>query len=194
MRLYSHFAVETLSNSYLVGPRDGGDAILFDPASFDVDLLELVEGMGYYIRSVLLTHVSDDHLAGLRTIRRIYDCSVYAAHASVLGEPAHAVAHGDELDVCCEPVRVITLPGHGSDSVAYYAGGFLFTGLAMSAGEYGPIANPYAKAILLANIRDRLLILPDETVVLPFTGPPSTIGVEKHTFPMDDPTRLAELS
>ena len=194
MRLYSHFSFDTLSNSYLVGPENGGDAILFDPASFDVDLLELVEGMGYYIRSVLLTHVADEHLAGLKTLRRIYDCSVYAAHASVLGMPAHSVTHDEELDICCEPVRVITLPGHGSDSVAYYAGGFLFTGLAMSAAEYGRVPNPYAKAILLANIRDRLLTLADETVVLPFTGPPSTIGVEKRTFPKTDPTRFEELS
>lgn len=194
MRLYSLFSVETLSNTYLIGPDDGGDAILFDPASFDVSMLELVEGFGYYVRSVLLTHVDESHLAGLRTLRRIYDCTVYAAHANVLDAPVVSVSDGDHLELCNDPVRVITLPGHGSDSVAYYTGGFLFTGNAMSAGEYGPVLNPYAKALLFANIRDRILTLPDATVLLPFTGPPSTVELEKQTFPMQDPTKLARLS
>lgn len=187
MRLYSHFAFSTLSNTYLIGAPEGGDAVLFDPATFDVPLLELVEGMGYYVRSVVLTHVDEKHLEGLRTIRRVYECTVYAGHAEVLDAPTVAVADGDELQICSEPVRAIALPGHGSDSIAYHVGGFLFCGTAMSAGEYGPVTNPYARALLFANIRDRVLTLPDETVILPFRGPPSTIALEKQTFPQDEP-------
>lgn len=189
MRLYSYFSFDTLSNSYLIGPEDGGDAVLFDPATFDVPLLELVESQGYYIRSVVLTHCDENHIAGLRTIRRVYDCTVYAAHPMVLGEPTVTVAHGEVLEICCEPVRAIALPGHGSDSLAYYAGGFLFTGAALSAAEFGTVPNPYAKAILRADVRDRILTLPEETIVLPFVGPPSTVGLERSTLPMDDPTR-----
>lgn len=192
MRLFSHFSSESLSNSYLVGPDDGGDAVLFDPATFDGQLLELVEGLGYYVRSIVLTHVDESHLAGLRTLRRVYECTVYATHHRVVGSEAVVVADGQILDICCEPIEVISMPGHASDSVAYHAGGFLFTGAAMSAGEYGRVPNPYAKALLLGNIRDRILSLPDETVILPYTGPPSTVGLEKRTFPMDDPTRPSE--
>lgn len=190
MRLYTRFSYETLSNTYLIGPDDGGDAVLFDPATFDVSLLELVESLNYYVRSVVLTHIDESHLGGLRTIRRVYDCTVYAAHAEVLGEHAVTVADGDELTICTEPVRAIAIPGRGSDSIAYWAGGFLFTGTSMSAGEYGAVPNPYAKALLLANIRDRILTLPDDTVILPFSGPPSTVGLEKQTFPLEDPKRL----
>lgn len=191
MRLFSHFSSSTLSNSYLVGPDRGGDAVLFDPATFDVQLLELVEGLGYYVRSILLTHVDEAHLIGLRTLRRVYDCTIYATHHRVAGSDAVVVGDGQVLEICCEPIRVISMPGHAHDSVAYYAGGLLFSGAAMSAAEYGRVPNPYAKALLLGNIRDRILSLPDETVILPYTGPPSTVGVEKRTFPMDDPTRLA---
>lgn len=187
MRLYTHFAFETLSNTYLIGPREGGDAVLFDPAVFDVPLLELIEGMGYYVRSVVLTHVSEKHLDGLRTLRRVYDCTVYAAHASVLDPPSVTVSDDDELDICSRPMRVIALPGHGGDSVAYHVGGFLFPGTAMSAGECGPADNPYARALLRANIGERLLTLEDETVILPFRGPPSTVALEKKTFPLDEP-------
>lgn len=194
MRLFSHFSFDTLSNTYVVGPDGGGDALLVDPASFDVPLLEIVEGHGYYVRHVLLTHYDESHLAGLRTLRRIYDCSVYAAHATVLGELAITVSHGDRFSLCCGPIEVITLPGHSSDSVAYFTNGLLFTGTAMSAAEYGSVGNPYAKAILLANIRERVLTLPDETVVFPFYGPPSTVLVEKDTFPTQYSIRSAEPS
>lgn len=185
MKLFSHFSFESLSNVYLIGPDDGGEAMLLDPMSFDVPLLQIVESEGYYIRHVLLTHANDAHLPGLRTLRRIYDCTVYAAHATVLGEASVSVAHGERLELCCGAIDVIGLPGHGSDTLAFATGGFVFTGIGMSAGEYGRVANPYAKAILLDNIRERILTLPEETVILPFYGPPSTIGVEKRTFPAD---------
>lgn len=185
MRLYSQFSFDTLSNSYLVGPDNGGDAVLFDPATFDVALLEIVERHGYYVRSVVLTHIDEAHMEGLRTIRRIYDCTVYAAHPTVLGEQAVTVSDRQELDIGAEPIRVISLPGHGSDSVAYYTGGFLFAGSAMSAAEHGLVVNQYSKALLLADIRDRVFTLPDETVILPFRGPPTTVRIEKETLPMD---------
>lgn len=189
MRLYTHYAVETLSNAYLIGPDTGGDAVLIDPAMFDVPLLELVEGMGYYVRHVVLTHCNEARLDGLRTLRRVYDCAVYAAHATVLERPAVQVADGDVLDICCKPMTVIAMPGNGSDSVAYAVGGYVFAGTALSAGESGEVATPYARALLLGGIRDRILSLPDDTVILPCHGPPSTVALEKRTFPIEEMTR-----
>jgi len=190
MRLFTLFSFDTLSNTYLIGPEGGGDAVLFDPSSFDVPLLELVETQRYYIRNVILTHCDESHLKGLRTLRRIYQCTVHAAHPVVLGEAASAVADGDELDIGFATVRAIAMTGHSGDSIAYRVGGFLFTGSAMSAAEPGRVPNPYAKALLLSDIQDRLLSLPDETVILPFAGPPSTIGLEKRTLPTVDPTQI----
>ncbi|MFP4114501.1 MAG: MBL fold metallo-hydrolase [Spirochaetota bacterium] len=193
MRLYTRFSFETLSNTYLIGPDEGGDAVLFDPSSFDVPLLDLIEAQGYYVRSVVLTHIDESHPSGLRTLRRIYDCTVYGSHADVLGSPAVNVADGDVLEICNEPVRAIAMPGHGSDSIAYYVDGFVFTGAAMSAGEHGPVPSPYAKELLLKNIRDRICTLPSETVILPFVGPPSTVAVEKRTFSSEPPPPIAGL-
>jgi len=81
----------------------------------------------------------------------------------------------------------------GRDSVAYLVGGFLFTGIALTAGEYGKVANPYARAILLQQIRERVFSLPTETVILPFYGPPSTVAAEEATLPMNFETDTEEL-
>ncbi len=191
MRLFSSYSYKTLSNSYLLGPDSPGDAVLIDPSVFDTDMLDLVESHGYYVKSVLLTHCDESHLDGLRTLQRVYDCSVYAARSTILHAPANPVSNGEQLDICCSPIKVIGLPGHGRDSVSFLVEGFLFSGVAMSAAESGPVANSYARAVLLQNIAERILTLPPHVVILPFYGPPSTVGVELRTFPVDSQEKPA---
>lgn len=194
MRVYSHYAVDTLSNTYMVG-LPGGKAFLVDPSVFDVELLELIEHHHYNVGCVLLTHNEEAHLAGLRALMRVYTgIQVYTTVPRVLSMAASLVAAGDRVDLCGAKATVIGLPGHGRDRVAYYVGGFLFCGPAFSAGEVGRVPNPYAKAMLLADIAGSLFTLPEETVILPFYGPPTTIGVEKRSFPMEDPLALAGLT
>ncbi len=193
VRVYSHFAVNTLSNTYLVG-LPTGRAILIDPAAFDGELLELIEHHSYTVTCILLTHSDEEHLAGLRTIMKVYsDVRICAAMPRIADLAAIPVSDGETLDICGNPVQVIGLPGHGSDCVAFLTGGFLFCGLALSAGELGAVSNPYAKAILLANLAESIFTLPDETVILPFYGPPTTVAVERRTLPMEDPLKLAGL-
>lgn len=193
MRIYSHFAVNTLSNTYLIGLPSRG-AILVDPGSFDGELLELIEHHSYTLTCVLLTHSDEEHLAGLRTIMRVYsDVRICGAMSTIMGRTVIPVKTGEALDICGSSVKVIGLPGYGRDCIAFLVGGFLFCGPALSAGEIGSVSNPYAKAILLANIAESVFTLPGETVILPFYGPPTTVAVERQTLPMEDPLKLAEL-
>lgn len=194
MIVYSHFAVETLSNTYLVG-LGSHQALLVDPCVFDAELLELVEHHSYEIAAVLLTHANSDHLSGLRTLSRVYqDIRVCSAMPEVLDLHAERVRSGTTLEICGAAIEVISLPGQGRDCLAYLLGGFLFCGTALSAGELGSVPNSYARAILTASVSDSILTLPAHTVVLPFYGPPTTIAVERKTLRMDDPRDLAGLS
>ena len=194
MRVYSHFSVNTLSNTYLVALRSR-TAILIDPSSFDAELLELIEHHRYDVCCILLTHADDHHLQGLHAIKRVYTgTEIFSAVPRVLDYPATRVAAGESIAVGEKSISTIGLPGHGSDRIAFLIGGFLFCGPALSAGELGTVSNPYAKAILLANIADTVFALPDETVILPYYGPPTTVGVERVTLPTEDPTELSGLS
>lgn len=194
MRIYSHFSVDTLSNTYLVG-FPSGNAVLIDPSVFDGHLLELIEHNSYALTCVFVTHADETHVAGLRTILKVYDdVRICAGVQTLMDVPTKLVTPGQRLDIHGTPADVIALPGAGRDSVAYYMAGFLFTGTAMSAGEAGAVSNPYAKAMLLADVGRSILTLPGETVVFPFYGPPSTVAVERRVFPMEDPIALAGLS
>lgn len=193
MRVFSHYAVDSLANSYIIGKIDGNDAIVIDPAVFDETMLEMIEHNGYFVRSILLTHSAENHLGGLRSILRIYDSpTIYAGVPRVLDMATTEVEDGMSIDICGMNVGVVALPGHGRDSVAYRVNGFLFTGIALTAGETGAVPNRYAKAILLADVQDRIFTLPDETVLFPFYGPPTTIGVERYSIAMENPTDPAE--
>ena len=56
MKLFFHFSVSGFSNTYLLGKEDQGDAIIVDPGVMNVPLLNMIEGNGYYVRSILVTH------------------------------------------------------------------------------------------------------------------------------------------
>ena len=84
-KLFFHFSVEGFSNCYLLGPENGGDAVIFDPGVFDLNLLELIENNNFYIRSVFITHDHNSHINGLKTLMKIYEAEIYSASKSIFG-------------------------------------------------------------------------------------------------------------
>ncbi len=181
MKLLYHFSPESLTNVYVLGPDDGGDALVVDPGVMDVPLLELIEQHRFYIRSVLVTHEKDAHLRGINTLLRIYDAKLYAANPLVMQHQATPVANVKQFRASGFDVVPITLTGYWSDALIYRIENLLFVGEILSAGRTGETINTYANALLVADIRDKIFPLPPQTIVLPTEGPPSTIEVETKT-------------
>ena len=73
MKFFSYFSVTGFSNSYIIGPDEGGNAILIDPGIFDVPLLNLIEDNKLYVKYILLTHSHESHISGLKTLLKVYD-------------------------------------------------------------------------------------------------------------------------
>ena len=184
MKFFSLFSRLGFSNTYLVGPSGGGDAILIDPGIFDSALLQAVEGNGLYVRSILITHAHNAHINGIRGLRKVYDSQIYAAQPSVLDFPARRVQDGDRLELGEFSVQVIGTPGHSIDSLCFLVGGLLFTGDSLSAGGTGTTRDGYARGLLLESIRRMLLVLADEVLIFPGHGPPTKVGVEKLYNPL----------
>ncbi|HTZ50145.1 MAG TPA: MBL fold metallo-hydrolase [Spirochaetia bacterium] len=184
MKFFSLFSRLGFSNTYLVGPHGGGDAILVDPGVFDAALLQAVESNGLYVRSILITHAHNSHINGIRALRKVYDSQIYAAQPSVLDFPARRVQDGDRLDLGEFAVRVIGTPGHSIDSLCFQVGDLVFTGDSLSAGGTGTTRDGYARGLLLESIRRKLLPLGDEVLIFPGHGPPTKVGVEKLYNPL----------
>ena len=184
MKVYFHFSVEGFSNTYVVGPDDGGDAIIVDPGAMNVALLNLIESNDYYIRSALLTHSHKSHSSGLKTLRKIYDIEIYAGVENVLDLKCTKMSGGEDFDISGIPVSAIPIQGHSSDSLVFIAGDCMFTGDTLSAGNVGSTPNSYTRELLIAEIQQKILCINRNFLVFPGHGAPSTLEAERLTNPI----------
>ncbi len=179
MNVFFHFSVAGFSNTYLLGPDQGGDAIIIDPGSMNVALLNLIESNGFYIRHVLVTHGHESHVSGLKTLRKIYDFDIYAEADAVLNFACVRIEGGQELQLGEFTIKTFALHGHSNDSVAYAIGRCLFTGDVMNAGSLGTTPNGYARELLTDEIMKKLMSLKENYLIFPGHGSPSTLEAER---------------
>jgi len=178
MKLLSHFPAIGVSNTYILGSRDGGKAILIDPGRFDVTLLDLIENNNFDISTVLVTHDHENHIKGLRTLMKIYNPVIIAGNDEIAGFRTRPVDGGMKIDQSGFPVEIINVEGHSSDSRVFKVGPYIFTGDILSAGRIGSSPSSYSRELLIHSIRDRLVSLDEDLLILPGHGPPTTISAE----------------
>ena len=169
-----------------------------------------LDAAGLRVRHLLLTHGHIDHVFGCHHFADRYgagaDFGGWQMHpadgpllqnAPVQGEmfgvrvdppppAARDLAEGDEIALGDAMLRVLHVPGHSPGSVAFYdeAGGQLISGDVLFQGSIGRTDLWQGSlGVLLASIRDKVLILPDDTVVYSGHGPPTTVGAERRTNP-----------
>ena len=179
MKIFSHFSLNDFSNTYLIGPENGGDAILIDPGHIDISLIERIEQNRYNVAHVLVTHRHDRHVAGLGTLRKIYNPKIYAGSPSLYDFPVRGLKDSLFLDVSGIAVEAMQIPGHSIDSFVFKIGNALFTGDVLHAGRIGSTKGVLEKALLLKGIKKRILTLDERFVIFPGHGTLSTIKVEK---------------
>jgi len=184
VRLYYHMSIPYLSNTYLVSSDDRGAAVLIDPGTMDVPLLQIVEGNGYYIRSILITRSYESHVKGIRTILRIYDADIYSANQTIDDIPCRVIGHGDAFNLHGLPVEVFGAHAFCRDAVFFKIRNALFTGDVLTAGFLGEVPSAFSKALLTAKIKERFSTLDESIAIFPGYGPPTTVGLEK-TFNRD---------
>ena len=101
------------------------------------------------------------------------------------------LADGATLDLAGLQLTVDHTPGHTRGSVTFRSAapeedgqGFVLAGDTLFQGSVGRTDLPGGShEQMLASIRDRLLVLPDRTAILPGHGPATTVGAERDTNP-----------
>lgn len=179
MKMVFHYSVENFSNTYVVGPEDGGDALLIDPGVLDVRLLEAIESNSFNIRWVLITRCQPDHVRGLRTLKKVYDAEIYSRQASVLEFECQLVKPGTHLQLGPHRVDCLCYPELSHDTVIYKLHNWVFCGDLISAGKPGRASSGYAQANLAQALERRFFTWQDDLLVFPGEGPPTTLRSEK---------------
>lgn len=179
MRLLMFYGYAGRANTYIIGPEEGGNAILIDPGRFEVPLLNMIEDNNYYVESIILTHGHTSHSKGVSTTLKVYNSTVYAAMGKVENHKTVMVSDKETHNISGYDVEFFEIPGHSTDSLVFRIDNLLFTGDIFSSGYLGQPINAYAHNNMQKEIQERLLALDGEIVVLPGHGPPSTIQAER---------------
>jgi glyoxylase-like metal-dependent hydrolase (beta-lactamase superfamily II) len=87
-------------------------------------------------------------------------------------EPTNLLVGGEEIETGSLRFRIIHTPGHSPGGISIYIPGHVFTGDALFEGSIGKTDLPGGEYdLLISSIRDKLLILPGDTIVHPGHGP-----------------------
>ncbi len=179
MRIYQHFSVVGFCNTYLIGSKKGSDAILIDPGHVDNELIHLIESNEFKLKHVLLTHRHKAHTAGLGTLVKIYNPTIYASGFSSYEFPVKPISDHQVLSMCDLEVEVIHVPGHSLDSLVYKIDHALFTGDTLMCGRVGSTEGYREQALLLQSIWKRLMSLDENILLFPGHGTASKLRIER---------------
>lgn len=204
---YNLFGVST----YIVWNPKTCEAAVIDPGMQNPDecahFKQVVERMKLQITHLINTHLHIDHTLGDEFVESMYGVGLMAHDADAAlgasrgsqaamfhlrGVPDSPVTidinikSGDKIFLGDEYLQVIEVPGHSPGSVALYSpvDKFVITGDALFKGSIGRTDLPGGDhGTLVKAVTNKLLTLPDETVVYPGHGPSTTIGAEKISNP-----------
>ncbi len=181
MKIYFHLCIDGFTNSYTILNDDPKvmEAIIVDPGMVTTELIELIESGGYKLTAVLITHNHSHHIQGLRTLEKIYTPTVYGADSESYGMDS-VILNGDGMTTIAGfSVEFLSIPGHSPDSMVYKIGDALFTGDSLIPGMTGTTSSQYSKKMLACKIHDKILTMPDRTIIFPGHGAPGSIESEK---------------
>lgn len=155
--------------TYLLASRRGGEALIIDPVLDRVDrYLKLIEELDLKLVKAVDTHLHADHITGLGALRDHTKCITVMGEQSGVDVVSMRVADGDRLDIEGMSLGVIYTPGHTDDSYCFTLADRVFTGDTLLIRGTGrtDFQNGSARA-QYESIFNRLLRLPDETLVFP---------------------------
>lgn len=154
----------------------GGEAILIDTACNPEGILEVLRKKGMELKAIFLTHGHGDHVGGVEGILRELSVPVYRGGTG-------SIRDGEEIRVGSIGVRCLHTPGHTRDSFSYLLEGLCFVGDTIFAGSIGRSNPPSLYSLHLRSIKERILTLPDPTILLPGHGPATTVEEERENNP-----------
>jgi len=185
------------------------EAIVVDPGCSNEsevqELIGFIQSQKLTVRCSVNTHCHIDHILGIAALKQHFGVKAYAhiddlpllqmapAHALMFGLSLESVPaidetlnHGDVIDLNGSKLTVIHTPGHSKGGICLYAEHekFVVTGDTLFNLSIGRTDLPEGSyETLIASIKEKLMVLPDDTAVYPGHGNSTSIGSEKKLNP-----------
>ncbi|MBN1580470.1 MAG: MBL fold metallo-hydrolase [Anaerolineae bacterium] len=198
------------TNCYVIADEQTRKGAIVDPGGHADTILKAVNKHKLDIRYVVNTHAHFDHmLANADIVHKLSSAQKQAPKLAVhpdavallqqdggarmfgfsaisSPDPDLLIGEGDELAIGALSMRILHTPGHSPGSICLYCAPekVLFGGDVLFLGGIGRTDLPGGDWDTLMNsITNKLFALPDEVVVYPGHGMPTTIGRERKSNP-----------
>ncbi len=192
-------------NCYVLA-ADNGSAVVIDPGDNASGILKILEEHHWRLEKIVLTHGHFDHVLAVPDIKDATGAPYFVhkddlhyievAHQRgeawvhkrfrPLSPPDGFLSQGDIVRFGDEELEVRHTPGHspGGVSLVSFASRCVFTGDTLLRGTLGRTDFPGGdSAQLIRGVQSQLMALPDDFVVYPGHGAPTTIGAERRENP-----------
>lgn len=192
------------TNCYLLCNMDIKECVLIDPADSQDEISRMIDESGCSLKGILLTHGHFDHIMAADAVRHKYGVKVYAScdEKNTLEQPHINLgeAYGLKLSVKADvwhkdgeilklagfDIEALHTPGHTEGGSCYYIReiGVLFSGDTLFCGSVGRTDFPGGSmSEIVRSIKEKVMVLPDDTKVYPGHGEGTSVGYERENNP-----------
>ncbi len=191
------------ANCYLVWDETTLETLIIDPGD-DADYIgRRINDFNLSPKLIIATHGHFDHVLAVTELKLAFNIPFLIHQADLpllkratasakyfMGVPADPILladqylkEGDIVKFGQEKLKVLATPGHTPGGISLVGDGLVFTGDTLFYQAVGQTDHRYSsKEALLASIKNKLLALPDETIVYPGHGESTTIGEERQNL------------
>jgi len=187
------------ANCYIIFCNETRQGIVIDPGAEAESIMRVIENNDLKVKYIVLTHGHGDHIGAVSDLKESLDIPVLA-HKEEKGlledtkknlsymmsvgskeiSPDICLNEGDTIEFGSLKASIIHIPGHSPGGICLKINEYLITGDSLfknSIGRTDLFGGSYEK--LIGSIKEKLLNLDDDTIVLPGHGDSSTIGNER---------------
>lgn len=192
------------TNCYIVCDEITKETMVIDPAGEVEKIIEMLDILKSKLKYILITHCHGDHIGGVNELREKKGGTIlihrvcaknlnnqeimlteYIGMEKIILNDVRIVDDMDLLHIGNNEFQVIHTPGHTNGGISLYCKEhkMLFSGDTLFRGTWGRTDLPTGNLEdIMSSITNKLLILPDDTMVYPGHGTVTLIGEEKPIY------------